>query len=317
MQLKHFLGLGMIVGLACLMAVSPVQAAIGAPDMTEITKQEDQSSSPSAPSEAGSKASINPNSATSVSRSKPSQSFFAPGDLVELWRYEYTEPSFHLAFGTSAAVGDANVDNITSPGEIPEDLEVMTGTDEPYLAPCLGKWRLFDSRGALEWELCTQSDEPGASPFFSDIDEDCLYEMGGGCTSGAIFQVLSNEGQFEWYWPTTLRDAFDWSEYWHPAAAVANFHDTEPGREIVTARYDGIVRMFRGPDGARLWETRIATGDPTCWGIECPLFINSSPAVGDLDGDGILDIVLGTNNDEIVSLDRNGVIRWEMPVPAR
>jgi len=223
--------------------------------------------------------------------------------FVEEWRYEFTRASGHQVFGSSVAVGDLGIDVASSPGEAPEDLEVMTGTDELLADGCQGKWRLFDSRGSLEWERCTLSAQPSSSPFLSDVDADCAFEVGGGTTSGVHFQVMNLAGQFQWYWPPALPMQGGGIE-WHASAAVADMDPDRPGREIVTARYDGKVRQFAGPDGAILWERLITSGLPT----EAP--IDSSPAIGDVDADGDLDVVLGTHSRTVVCLDADGSRRW-------
>jgi hypothetical protein len=238
------------------------------------------------------------------------------GVLTHKWSYDFNTMVFHLIFGSSPAVADLGINNVPSPGEADADLEVFTGNDSPVFDPfCMGQWFLIDSRGAVEWTKCTQSDEPGASPFIADINQDCLYDVGGGTTSGNNLEIMDNAGNFRWYWPSTLIDGQTACDYWPSSVAAADLVASNPGLEIIGARNDGFVRVFSGMDGTLLWSKQIAIGTDcmSFWSGES--FILSSPAIGDIDGtaDADPEIVVGTNNKDVVALDSAGTILWEFP----
>jgi hypothetical protein len=239
------------------------------------------------------------------------------GVLTYEWSFEFPDYSDHLMFGSSPAVGDAGINNVVSPGEVDADLEIFTGTDA-YVGTsdpaCLARFYLLDSRGAEEWSKCTQSDEPGSSAVFADLNGDCLFEMGGGTTSGRNLEIMTRDGAFSWYWPSTLHDGYDYCDYWQSSVAAADLIPSNPGLEVIGGRNDGYVRVFSGTDGTLLWERPVAIPD-FCWGEDQPGYVVSSVAIGNIDGsaDGSLEIVVGTNDNKVVALDAAGNTLWEFP----
>jgi len=83
-------------------------------------------------------------------------------------------------------------------------------------------------------------------------------------------------------------------------------------REMDTGRTLGIVICEVGsgivcfsPDGRRIWEYKMTPP------------VTASPAVADVDGDGVEDVVAGDSQGKLVLLDADGRMKWTSRVPGR
>lgn len=184
------------------------------------------------------------------------------------WNRKFAIIDYFMTFVPSPAV--ANLDT-TTPG-----LEIVTGTDEWYGNQ---KWWAFTAAGGVLWTLPTRVDESRTSVAIADIDGDGDLEMAGGTTSGWETQVFDHTGNFVWRYSEP--GVYDW---WHSSPAISNVVPTSPGLEIIAAEYFGHKIFVFSNTGSVLWSYTIPEG-----GI-----IDASPAVGDIDNDGSLEIVIGT-----------------------
>ncbi len=85
--------------------------------------------------------------------------------------------------------------------------------------------------------------------------------------------------------------------------AICNLSTTEPGNEVIIKSNPPLsgntdVYALRGTDGGALWTFSSFGMDPT------------SPACGDIDGDGLDEVVTRTFSDGLKALDGNGTVLW-------
>jgi outer membrane protein assembly factor BamB len=87
--------------------------------------------------------------------------------------------------------------------------------------------------------------------------------------------------------------------------ALADF-DGSGGLDIVTGDYSGHVYRLRG--GEAVWETQVAEGRGG---------IVQGPSIGDVDGDGELEILVCARSKRLVCLDADGKEEWDFEVAAQ
>ncbi len=95
--------------------------------------------------------------------------------------------------------------------------------------------------------------------------------------------------------------------------------DNDGKNEIVLGHQDGMLRAY-DDNGALKWEVPAIPGvnKRICRSQSAPTAIDSSPAVADIDGDGVIEIIVGLGsafvpyqNGSVISVDgRNGKIEW-------
>lgn len=151
-----------------------------------------------------------------------------------------------------------------------------------------------------------------SSPIFADIDGDNREEIivgttASGATSGNSWLVAVNDdGSILWQMQTLAPINSS------PAAAdLDNDGDMEivvsVGGDVGDLLHDGGVMAFNGTDGTLLW--KFESYDQNVDGCTDGVF--SSPALGDVDGDGDLEIAFGGWDRRIYLIDHNGQKIWE------
>jgi hypothetical protein len=251
------------------------------------------------------------------------------GILVEEWHFDMV-PYGGAYFGSSPAIADLSVNTLGS--EPNSDLEIVTGSDEMFVLPdplSQGVWRCFDSDGNLEWERGTQTDESRSSPAIVDLDGDDDLEIVGGTTSGWYVQVMDHEGNFVWTFPTLLGQYLGGPFVWPSSPAVADLHETGGLEVVIGNRWLGEVWCFDGDntDGIDEGYTVVDPTDfpwPAGLGTEgidwdvlwifdpgTAFMIYASPAIGDVDNDGDLEVVIGSGDKYVYVLDgATGSLEW-------
>jgi len=132
------------------------------------------------------------------------------------WSYVFQPAYNRMQFGQSVAIADLGV-NTRAP-EPDSDLEIATGSDEVnvYNAELdtwvKGAWRVFDSKGDVEWAKDTESDQANSSAAIADLDGDGNLEIIGGTTSGETVEVMDKYGNFVWTFPNPPRYG---NRMWH------------------------------------------------------------------------------------------------------
>jgi outer membrane protein assembly factor BamB len=165
-------------------------------------------------------------------------------------------------------------------------LEIITGNDEYYPIPYTsGRWFAFSASGEVLWTLSTGNDESRSSPAICDVDGDGDLEMAGGTTSGWRLQLFDPSGQMLW-----SRNAW---YFVHSSPAVADLCPEVEGLEIVAGTYSGRVMCYSAA-GKLLWAFRTDSNWYYWWWIASRVI--STPAIGDLEGDGDLEVVVSSSN---------------------
>lgn len=216
----------------------------------------------------------------------------------------------------------ANLPDVNNLGGEPDsDLEIVTGSDgmSSHLNPnvyALGIWRAIDSKGNIEWYKNTESDESRGSVAITDLNTDGNLEIVGGTTSGHTVEVLDRFGNFVWTFPSPPSSGgFEWPT----APAVADLDPSVSGLEVVAVHRptgaivvldgdnsdginDGVT--FTGIDGYTWWSGTEGTDWDVLWTFTMGGYDNhGSAAIGDVDNDGALEVVAGSQAGNVYVLN--------------
>ncbi|PCI31249.1 MAG: hypothetical protein COB53_13600, partial [Elusimicrobia bacterium] len=173
---------------------------------------------------------------------------------------------YRMIPGPSAAIGELRSEFA--------GLEIATGNEEYYPVGNSGppgRWFLFQSNGTVVLTKNTENDEAHSSTNLYDLDGDGTPEILGGTTSGNQIQAFDSHGK--WTWRYTLGS----HAISTPAVDVLKPGD---GPTVFAGSFDRYVRSIDGKTGKLNWAFKVSN------------LIWSSPAVKDLDGDGVKEVLI-------------------------
>jgi FG-GAP-like repeat len=187
---------------------------------------------------------------------------------------------------SSPAVGDVTGDGIP---------EIVVGYGSLFSPGDPGGVRAYRRDGSLLWERVSIDFHVDGVPdpvigaaAIGDVDGDGANEVTWGSIDGRVYLVNGSNGADEAGWPRFVRD----STFSSPALADID-GDGKPDVVIGTDAHKE-QSPFNTPDGGCLHVFRFdgteVVGFPRC----IDQMISSSPAVGDINGDGRPEIVMGT-----------------------
>ncbi|MCK4328243.1 VCBS repeat-containing protein [candidate division WOR-3 bacterium] len=198
----------------------------------------------------------------------------AQGDV--LWSFT----SGGVMGATPPALGDINGG---------DTIEVIVGSNDNFV------YVLSGADGSVLWRHDTYGEVSRNKPTLADIDGDGLDEVLVGSYSGWFF-ALDGDGTVLWFF------GIPGSHTWN-SPAVGDL-DNDGDLEVVIFTRSGWVFVLNGLDGSPVWKRRL---------VEYPGVYEGqgSPSLGDLDGDFLLEIVIGTWSGVLYVLDgQNGNTVW-------
>jgi hypothetical protein len=194
---------------------------------------------------------------------------------------------------SSPALGDINGDGW---------LEIVVGTgrcyDNPACAPLgrvhpgVGKYlNAWDHSGNYlpNWPKMLNDTYAYASPALADIDEDGLPEVIVNTADGWV-HALNGDASYVPGWPV-LPTTPGGVHFPTPASPVVADIDGDGGFEVLLPSNWDLVAWNK--NGKQLTRTEFGNPPPGVWSFATEYTVNSSPAVGDIDGDGDVEVVVG------------------------
>ncbi|MFQ6117008.1 MAG: FG-GAP-like repeat-containing protein, partial [Candidatus Bipolaricaulia bacterium] len=199
---------------------------------------------------------------------------------TELWEFQMSGP-FEVS---SPAIGDLDNDGAA---------EVVVGSMD-------GNVYALDGRtGRVRWSYRTGA-KVWSSPTLADVDGDGRLEVL--IASDKVYALSGLTGSPKWSFLLELGSI--------SSPAVGDL-DGNGRPEVVIGADDELVYALQGLSGHELWHFELPVTRPRGF-IE-----HSSPALGDVDGDGSLEVAIGVSNHGLYLLDgRSGHVRWSFPIEA-
>jgi hypothetical protein len=188
--------------------------------------------------------------------------------------------------------------------------------------------------GNLEWAVDTKSDEAKSSVAVADMDYDLNYEIAGGTTSGWCIEVFDKTGSWtpgvsDAAWTFPYEPQRNGSFMWHSSPAIGELMTgpNHEGLEVIAGNNPLMsIWAFDGNNSDGIDDGQ--TTDLTSWGFPGPTgtegvdwdvlwvfqtngSIIASPAVGDVDGDGLNEVVCGSKDSLLYCLNgQTGALKW-------
>jgi LruC domain-containing protein len=142
-----------------------------------------------------------------------------------------------------------------------------------------------------------------AAPAVADLDGDGRPEIIAGTSAGSLYAWHAS-GQMVAGFPVSLH-----AGYRILATPAVVDLDGDGGRDIVVPATDGKLYAFDRNGAPRPgWPVAIGVADQFGGQV-----INSSPRIADIDGDGVLEIIVGSTDKRVYAINRDGSVRWSYP----
>ena len=211
-------------------------------------------------------------------------------DVFGMWTGQGTPDGFTEGVWSSPAVGDVDGDGFA-------DIVFGSWDHRIYALDRFGR--------ALPGFPYLHHDTVWSSPALYDVDGDGRVEIFIGSDStphrgGQLLSLDWNGGAVSLRWAQTIGEIFQSS----PAIADV---DRDGRAEVVIGSGD----LFGTVDSRRVWMWHADDGSRQVgWPVTVGAAVTGSPALGDLDGDGRLDVVIADRGGRLHALASNGSVIW-------
>lgn len=193
---------------------------------------------------------------------------------TEIWRYATGGKIY-----SSPALGDLDGDGL---------LEVVIGCDDYNI------YALNGLDGSVFWKYKT-NDSIASSPLIGDINSDGKPEVVVGSMDKGLYALYGSNGSLMW--------SFDSVGYIWSSPALGDI-DNDGSLEVVVGSTD-----MAGPTGV-LYALNGTTGEEK-WNFSANNWMDCSPAIGDINGDGDMEVVIGSRDHNVYALHgSDGSLYW-------
>jgi hypothetical protein len=146
------------------------------------------------------------------------------------------------------------------------------------------------------------------SPALGDLDGDGLYEIVAAPRGKNRVYAFKNDGTYLQGWPTTISGGGSTGTSGTFGTPVISDLDGDGDLEVVVKTIKGKIYVWHG-DGTGYLDTTALVFDPneSSWA-------ESHPAVGDIDGDGLEEIVFGTRQGGLYAITPAGDVKPGFPL---
>ena len=215
-------------------------------------------------------------------------------------------PSFTTLMEMDAIYSSPAVTNLDGNPASPPHIVVLAD-DADYTPP--GGVFCFDSTGSVEWHFpdTLTWEDWGTSPAVADVRPDYYGLETVACSSRRVC-LLSRYGNLLWQWPSSIPPPPQPCFSMESAPTLSNLGDPYTGMKVIVAGYrwpaplTGALYVL-GAYGSELWHYDLP---------ESPSRIfYSSPAVAQIDGYGLHDIVFGSENGKLYCVSGDGSLLWQ------
>lgn len=178
-------------------------------------------------------------------------------------------------------------------------LEIVVGCGTPNVGPQWGQVAAFNADGTELWRFNGTLDivEPGpngfpdavwSTPALGDLDNDGLDDVVFGSFDQRVYALKGTNATLLPGWPQWLRETI------FSSPALADLDGDGKLEIIIGADVHAEAPPFNTPTGGALWVFRRNGSQFPGFPVFTNFGIGSSPAVGDITGDGCPEIVVGT-----------------------
>jgi hypothetical protein len=219
------------------------------------------------------------------------------GGQLTAWGWpRYAEAAFgNFGVYSSPAAGDLDGD---------DNVEIVVGSWGHYICA----WH-YEGGSVAGWPYYN-ADTVWSSPACGDVDLDGKDEVliGADCTgggdwpwpAGGLVYCFEGDGQIKANWPKSVPQVV-WSS---PAIGDLNL-DGFPDVVVGTGIY------YTGVDGNHVYAWDGAGNSLPGWPVNTGDNVFASPALGDVDDDGYLEVACGCENGQLYVWEHNGTLKWQ------
>ncbi len=204
-------------------------------------------------------------------------------DGAELWRYIHNDPGSAQADPVLVDADDDGLDDVLFHN--PQRLQALIHGED-------GR-RIVQQAGGYYREFCA-----------GDLNGDGLPEVlrGPGTVGIAALNRRNLGGRWSYNAGATNVDGF------HLALA---FVDDVDGLDVILPYRSGLIRALSGSRGRVLWSAHLQGGQAGPEPAALPVRVGA-PAVADVDGDGVEDVLVGASDGHLYVLGAEGALTWSL-----
>ncbi len=181
--------------------------------------------------------------------------------------------------------GEKDVNGVALTGDA-----LIFGTDQDVLYQ-------VDWQGNVKWQTVLAGDVE-AAPALADMNGDTVLDVAAGSEAG-VFYVVDGKSAKVMHTTKATQGAYGATGFVGTAALFDATKDSVA--DVFVPCRDGNFRVIDGKTGVKVWTKQVTSG------------MHGAPAIADVDGDGVMEVVFTEAYSEVYSADASsGIVEWNV-----